>query len=387
MKRNFNIYYCILSALMIFGIASCKKNDQGGTGAPTVTRVRLLSKTDTIPNVVHRITLDSNSIYNDTRGVAFDSTVTSGRLGIQYGIIGTNLLTTSSVSFNGVSVYFNPTLLTDNSIIVTIPSSTSTATQVPFGPGQSNKLTIVTAHGTVDYTFPIQQPAPVITSFTPLSASAGDIVTITGSVFNSVSAVRFDTTPAVIVGTPTATSIQVRVPAGVASAYIYVTTPGGTTKSPASFGFKYTIYDDALATGWGGQGSGGYSGYGSTLNFASPTQPKRGTNAIGVAFNGSYDALQIGYGGATVLNVKTLGLTSIKFSVYAGAGIKTGDKLQVVINGAYGGYTVTLTAGAYTDFTVPLSALGNPTEIKEFVLQNQGSAAPSTIYVDDIGFI
>ncbi|RYE35924.1 MAG: hypothetical protein EOP42_05225, partial [Sphingobacteriaceae bacterium] len=116
MKRNLNIFYCILSVLMVFGIASCKKTEQGGTGAPTVTRVRLLSKTDTIKNVVHRITLDSSSIYNDTRTVAFDSTVASGRLGTQYGIIGTNLLTTTTVSFNGVSVYFNPALLTDNSI-------------------------------------------------------------------------------------------------------------------------------------------------------------------------------------------------------------------------------------------------------------------------------
>lgn len=385
MKKNLNIFYCILSVLMVFGIVSCKKTDQGGSGAPTITRVRLLSKTDTIKNVVHRITLDSNQVYNDTRAVAFDSTVTSGRLGIQYGIIGTNLLSTSSVSFNGVSVYFNPALLTDNSIIVSIPSSTSTAAQVPFGPGQSNKLTIVTAHGTVDYTFPIQQPAPVITSFTPISGGAGDIITITGAVFNSVSAVRFDTTPAVIVGTPTTTSIKVQVPAGVASSYIYVTTPGGTAKSPTSFGFKYTVYDDALATGWGGQGSGGYSGYNSTLNFASPAQPKRGTNAIAVAFASSYGALQIGYGGATAIDVAKLGLTNLKFSVYGGAGSTTGDKLQVVINGKYNGTTVTLTKGAYVDFTVPLSTLGSPTTITEIVLQSQG--ATSTVYVDDIGFI
>jgi hypothetical protein len=387
MKSNQKIFYWILSALMVFGLASCKKNDVGGTGAPTVTRVRILSKTDTIKNVVHRVTLDSNSVYNDTRVVGFDSTVTSGRLGTQYGIIGTNLLTTTSVKFNGVSVYFNPALLTDNSIIITIPASTSTAAQVPFGPGQTNKLTIVTTHGTVDYTFPIQQPPAVITSFTPLSAGAGDIVTITGSIFNSVSAVRFDTTPAVIVGTPTPTSIQVRVPAGIASAYIYVTTPGGTTKSPTSFGFKYTIYDDALAGGWGGQGSGGYAGYNSTRDYANTAQPKRGTNAIAVTFSDAYGALQLGYGGAAAINVKTLGLTSIKFSIYGGAGIKTGDKLQVVVNGKYGGYTVTLTAGAYVDFTIPLSALGNPDAITELVLQNQGSAAPSTIYVDDIGFI
>ncbi|RYY24531.1 MAG: hypothetical protein EOP41_05820, partial [Sphingobacteriaceae bacterium] len=311
-----------------------------------------------------------------------------GRLGTQYGIIGTNLLTTTTVSFNGVSVYFNPALLTDNSIIVTIPASTSTATQVPFGPGQSNKLVIVTAHGRVEYTFPIQQPAPSITSFTPLSGGTGDIVTITGLVFNSVSAVRFDTTPAVIVGTPTATSIQVRVPAGIASAYIYVTTPGGTAKSPSSFGFKYTIYDDALATGWGGKGSGGYDGYSSTRDYASTAHPKRGTNAIAVNYTDAYGALQIGYGGATTLNVKTLGLTNIKFSIYGGAGIPNGQKLQLVINGSYGSAVqFTITAGSYTDLTIPLSSVGNPTEIKEIVIQGVGVTPPCTIYVDDIGFI
>ncbi|RYE27321.1 MAG: hypothetical protein EOP45_01650 [Sphingobacteriaceae bacterium] len=390
MKKNYSLFYCILSVLMIFGIASCKKENQGGTGAPTVTRVRLLSKTDTIKSVVHRITLDSSSIYNDTRVVAFDSTVTAGRLGTQYGIIGTNLLTTTSVSINGVSIYFNPALLTDNSIIVTIPSSTSTATQVPFGPDQSKTLTIVTAHGTVNYTFPILQPAPVITSFTPVSANAGDIVTITGSIFNLVSAVRFDTTPAVIVGTPTATSIQVRVPAGVASSYIYVTTPGGTTKSPTSYGFKYTVYDDALATGWGGKGSGGYDGYNSTRDYANTAHPKRGNNATAVTFSNAYGALQIGYGGATVLDVKKLGLTSIKLSIYGGPGTVAGQRVQVIINNAsidaYK-FPITISAGGYTDYTIPLSSLGNPTTITEIVVQSLNGPVPSTIYVDDIGFI
>ncbi|RYE36805.1 MAG: hypothetical protein EOP42_02020 [Sphingobacteriaceae bacterium] len=389
MKKNYNLFYCILSVLMIFSIASCKKDNQGGTGAPTVTRVRILSKTDTLKSVVHRITLDSNSIYDETRTVALDSTVAAGRLGTQYAIIGTNLLTTTSVSFNGVSVYFNPALLTDNSIVVTIPASTSTATQVPFGPGQTDKLIVVTSHGTVSYTFPIQQPAATITSFSPLAAGAGDIVTITGAVFNSVSAVRFDTTPAVIVGTPTPTSIQVRVPAGIVSAFIYVTTPGGTTRSPASFGFKYVIYDDLLALGWGGfQGTGGYDGYNSTRDYANKARPKRGNNAIAVIYTNTYGALQVGYGGAAVLNVRSLGLNSIKLSIYGGAGIATDSKVQVVINGSYGSaFAITLTPGAYTDYTIPLSSLGNPTEIKEIVIQGLGVAVPSTIYVDDIGFI
>jgi len=380
MKITSKIYCLVLSVLIIGGMASCKKSSIGGTGAPTVTRVRLLSKTDTIKNVAHRINLDSSSIYNDTRVVPFDSTVTSGRLNTQYGIVGTNLLTTKSVSFNGISVYFNPALVTDNMIIVTIPTGT------PFGPSQINKLTIVTAYGSVDYTFGIQQPPATITGFTPLAGSAGDVVTITGTVFDGVTGVKFDNVAATIVGTPTTTQIQVKVPAGVVQAYIYVTTPGGTAKSPASFGFKAVVYDDALASGWGT--NGGYDGYNSTRNYASTLHPKRGTNAIQVVFSNSYGALQIGYGGATI-NVAQRGLTALKFSIYGDpATIAAGNKIQMVINGNYGAASlVTLTPGAYTDYTVLLSALGNPTTITEIVFQAYGLAVPSTIYVDDIGFI
>ncbi len=325
--------------------------------------------------MVHRITLDSNNIYNETRIDPFDSTVTSGKLNTQYAILGTNLLTTSSVSFNGVSSYFNPGLLTDNSIIVTIPAN------IPFGPSRSNKVTIVTKYGVVDYTFGIQQPPPIITGFNPAAAGAGTVVTITGSVFDAVSAVRFDSMPAKIVGTPTTTQIQVEVPAGVVQAYIYITTPGGTTKSSSAFGFKSLIYDDVFASGWGS-----YFGYNSTRDYASTAHPKRGTYAIATTFTDAYGALQIGYNGAT-LDVKKLGLTSLKLSIYGGTGTD-GKSVQIVINGVYGSaYKITLSTGSYTDYTIPLSSLGNPATITEFVIQSAGGNVPSTIYVDDIGFI
>ena len=226
MKKTYKLFYGLLSVLMVLAF-SCKKNDLGGTGAPTISRVRTVTKNDTTDNVVKRITLDSRITQNTTTLVGFDSTVVSGGLGNQYAIIGTNLLTTKSLTINGVSVYFNPALLTDHSIIFTIPSLTSTATQVPFGPDQTNKIVVVTKYGPVSFNFPITQPPPVITSFAPQVANPGDIVTITGQVFNGVTSVRFDKIPATIVGTPTATQIQVQVPQGVSSNLIYVTTPVG----------------------------------------------------------------------------------------------------------------------------------------------------------------
>jgi len=385
MKKTYKIFCGILSLLLLIAF-SCKKNDTG-VGAPTITRVRTLTKNDTL-TVTNRITLDSSVTQSTSRLVGFDSTVTSGGLGNQYAIIGTNFLTTKTVSINGVNVYFNPALLTNNSIIITIPSLTSAATQVPFGPNQTNKLIVVTKYGTATFNFPITQPPPVITSFAPQVANPGDVVTITGQVFNGVTAVHFDKIPATIVGTPTDTQIQVQVPQGVSSNLIYVTTPGGTAVSTTTFGFKYVIYTESLTTGWGGQGSGGYDGYNSTRVYNDQTHPEAGSYDIKTTFTDPYGALQLGYGGATTLNVSMLGLTSIKFSVYAGAGFSAGQKVQVVINGAYSNAVqVTLTPGAYSDYIIPLSQLGNPSTINEIVIQNYGVSPPCTIYVDNIGFI
>ncbi len=370
----------MLSVLMAFSFASCKKdaNEKGGKGAPKIERVRYLSRTDTIPGVSHPVTLDSANVYDDIKLVGFDSTVVNGRLNTQYGIVGENLLNTTQVLVNGKKVYFNPALVTDKLIIFTVSAD------VPFGPGQSNKLTVVTTQGRVEFDFGILQPPPVITSFNPLAAGTGDIITITGKVLGGASSVKFDDVEATIIGTPTDTEIKVAVPPGVVQAYIFVTTAGGTTKSAAAFGFKSLIYDEALQNGWGN-----YDGYGSTRNFKSTDHPKRGTYAIATTVDNGYGALQIGYGGAT-LNAKTAGFTALKFSIYGGAGIKDGDRVRVVINGGYGdgvSVVVTMKAGVYTDYTIPLSQLGDPSTINEFVLQTQGTAAPATFYVDDLGFI
>lgn len=385
MKLNIKFIHLVLSLLLIWGVSACKKNEDGGEGAPTVTRVRVLSKTDTVRDVIHPITLDSNSIYDQTRLNSFDSTVTAGRLGVQYAVLGTNLLTTKTISFNGVSVYFNPGLLTDNSIIVTLPVN------IPYGPAQTNKLVIVTQHGSVEFPFGIQQPAPAITSFTPTSGSAGDIVTITGTMLDNTSAVRFDDIPAQIVGTPTKTQVQVRVPAGVIKANLYVTTPGGTVRSIDSFGipapvFKALVYDDAFAANWT------FGGYSTTRDAANKEHPNRGTSAVKTTAD---DAANI-YGGFTVgykdangdgLNVTALGITSIKFFLY-GDVASDGKPVQLYVNGAYAvAVQATIKGGVYTEVTIPLSALGNPKVITEIAIQNVSGAVPLTYYVDDIGFL
>ncbi|WP_345954900.1 IPT/TIG domain-containing protein [Mucilaginibacter sp. PAMB04168] len=385
MRTKLKIYFCLLSVLVVFGLAACKKSDEGGKGAPTIERVRLISKLDTIQNVIHRITLDSNNIYNETRAVAFDSTIKAGRLGTQYAILGTNLKSTKSVSFNGTSVYFNPGLLTDQSIIVTIPQN------VPYGAAQINKLKVVTQYGEVEFPFSINQPPPVITSFTPTAGKEGDIVTITGSSLDNATVVRFDDRPGQIQGTPTKTSIQVKVPAGVVKANLYVTTPGGTAKSTDSFGipapvYKALIYDDAFAPNWT------FGGYSTTRDPANKEQVYRGTAAIKATADDAaniYGGFVVGYKDANGngLNVNALGITSIKYFLY-GASADNGKTVQLYINQNYNtAVQAKIVGGTYVEVTVPLSAFNNPTVITEIAIQNVSGSVPLTYYVDDFGLL
>jgi hypothetical protein len=75
---------------------------------------------------------------------------------------------------------------------------------------------------------------PSITSFTPLTAKAGVMVTITGKNLTGASAVDFDGLKAVTFKVASATKITAKVPTKAKSGKISVTTKGGTAKSSSS---------------------------------------------------------------------------------------------------------------------------------------------------------
>ena len=379
----------VLSALIVLGLASCKKTESnviGTNGIPTITSVHTVSKTDTAKTQRTITTVDSSGVVTTTNlgypinPAAFDSVTTSGKGGNLYQIVGTNLGSVTQITFNGVVAYFNPAYITNNSVIVTLP------TTAPFGSSQAGELVLTTLHGAAKYKFTVVQPPPTILSFNPVAAAVGDTVTINGLVLDNATSVKFGTVAAKIVGN-TSTQLKVLVPAGVVSAQITVTTAGGATVSTATFGFKYLIYLNGLTTGWGGNG-GGYTGYsGTTFNFANTLNPGVGTTSIAATYGGQYSAIQIGYGGSSAVSVSTLGLTALKFSIYGGANSKTGDQLQIVLDGNYNNAVIiTITAGAYTDVTIPLSKFGNPATITEFVAQTF-QTSNEVVYIDYLGFI
>jgi hypothetical protein len=361
-----------LSFAALLCLSACKKDDtnEGGGGAPVISRIRTVSKTST-DTVDRPFNLDSTVSVTQVNVTAFDSTTTVGKLNTQYAIIGENLLKTTQVLVNGTSVYFNPALLTDRSIIFTVPAA------APWGADKENKIRVVTSAGSTESDFVIQQPPAIVTSLNPVAAGAGEIITINGSVFEGVTSVRFDDKEAEIVSS-TPTQIRVKVPVGVVQAYIFVTTPGGTSRSVGSFGFKRLIFDDVLSPGfdiWGG--------WGGTLNVANPTTVKRGSRSMRIDYVGGYGSpLQFGYSGAA-LNFSEY--TAVKISLYGGAGTE-GKLVKLVFNGADGKELV-LHEGVWTDYTIPLSEITKAANLTEIWLQEFSGNTPSIVYIDDFGLI
>lgn len=298
-----------------------------------------------------------------------DSLVSTGFVENMYIIRGSGFKNTQKIFFNDVQADFNPTLVTNNVIFVTIPL------EVPFqNVGTSDKIRIETMEGIVEYDFIIGQPNPTITSFNPVAGGTGEIVTITGTVFDNLISVKFDEIEAVIVSS-TSTQIQVQIPDGVVQARIYVETAGGIATSTGSFGFKNIIFDEALGAGfqlWGG--------WGGTQDLLNTTIVKRGTYSIKRTTE-AWSALQIGYAGAT-LNLGTE-VTSVKISIY---GESTGN-VKIVFNGDDShGKVVQVTAGQWTDFTIPVSEITSQTTLSQIWVQ-EFSGAGNVLYIDDFGFI
>ena len=127
----------------------------------------------------------------------------------------------TSVLFNGVGAL--PATVLASKITVPVPADASTG-----------KLTVVTGAGSGQSaaTFKV---LPKLTSFSPGSGIVGTSVTITGSGFTDVTAVKFNGHAASTWTRDSSTQVTAMVPLGATTGKISVTTAGGTTTSATSF--------------------------------------------------------------------------------------------------------------------------------------------------------
>lgn len=323
-------------------------------------------------------------IIDYVRIVPKDSMTLSGDRYEYYAIIGQNLATTTEVYFSGVKAALNVTMVRDDNIIIRIPGD------APFpGPNILSTVKVITLYGEAQLEFEIEQPVADIQNFLPAVAVAGEKVVITGAYFRGLQKVGFvdavsnveteaEIVSYVVDEVSGAEVITVLVPEGIGVSYIAVTTASGTGYSASTFGFNYSVFTDGVPEGWN---QAGWSG---TTVWDNEDPVKSGLYSAKHSYTGGWGGFQITHEGFSLAPYTTL-----KVSIYGGPNTE-GKLTQIYITEAPGGsstpYELVLHEGIWTDYEIPLSAIGNPTQVSELVIQDKGQA-PYIMYVDDLGFI
>lgn len=193
-KKMHILYACMILTFASI-VVSCKKYDSlgftPGTGKPTISSVHTWSKTDTTVYYDTVTSIDASGNITKTpvartnKIVPFDSATTAGALGNYYIIYGSNLGSTTSITFNGYNAYFNRALLTDNSIVVQVPSKT------PYLPPLANdSLVVITLYGKATYKFSILAPPPTPSAYSNYDFYSGSQITLNGVGFATISSVN-----------------------------------------------------------------------------------------------------------------------------------------------------------------------------------------------------
>ena len=147
----------------------------------------------------------------------------NGRVGTSVSIFGSGFFGTTAVRFNGTAVG-SFVVVTNSKITTTVPSGATT------GP-----ITVTNPMGTATTAASFFVAGPQITGFSPASGGAGTTVTIRGSGFTGVTAVRFNGRAAASFARVSDGQVTAVVPKGATTGRISVVTASGTGLSGASF--------------------------------------------------------------------------------------------------------------------------------------------------------
>ncbi|UOQ98714.1 FG-GAP-like repeat-containing protein [Hymenobacter sp. 5317J-9] len=161
-------------------------------------------------------------------------TPTSGAGGTAVSITGTNFTGATAVRFAGVAAAgFSVTNAT--TISATAPAGVVT------GP-----ISVVTPGGTATSATDFVGP-PTVSSFTPVVGLAGTSVTVSGTGFVGVTAVRFNGTAATTFAVTNSTTLTATVPAGATTGPISVVNAAGTGTSAAPYTVALPLLVSALS--------------------------------------------------------------------------------------------------------------------------------------------
>lgn len=228
MKRY--IYYILTAVLTLSSLASCSEDDDNDGKTPVVRYVRPCD-------------IDKS-----------DSLLLGGYLGDRIAIIGENLSKVRSIYFNDQKAKLNPNFVTENSIIVNIPTGI---------PGvKQDLIKLYTLRDSCYHSFETVVPAPNVSSMTCEYVEDGGIAYLQGLYF-----IDEPTTPLEVtfsgnlkgeIVSQNINEIAVKVPAGAQEGPIKVTSVYGTGESSFHFrdnrniilDFDTTFPDGGYHHGW-----------------------------------------------------------------------------------------------------------------------------------------
>ncbi|WP_247538647.1 IPT/TIG domain-containing protein [Ralstonia pseudosolanacearum] len=192
---------------------------------------------------------------------------------------------------------------TDTQITATSPASGAGTVDITVSTGAGTSA----ASAADRFTFAV--PAPAVTAVAPASgvAAGGTSVIITGTAFNSASAVTFGTTPATGYSVDSDTQITATSPAGTGTVDVRVTTPSGTSAVVAGDQFGYQVPGAPAVTGInpsGGSAAGGDAVTITGTGFTGATGVQFGTAAAtGVAVNSDTQVTAVSPAGSGTVDV------------------------------------------------------------------------------------
>jgi hypothetical protein len=163
-------------------------------------------------------------VINNVRPTSEDISINTGNFGDVIAIQGSGLSTTIEVWFNSVQAQFNPTFVTDNNIVISIPGD--------FPQEITNQITVVTKGGTATFNFEVIVPPPVISSISNEFPADGETLEIYGDVFYNIQSVAFPGGGEGEIITYDTKTIQVIVPDGTTEGKITVNATAGTSETP-----------------------------------------------------------------------------------------------------------------------------------------------------------
>nr|WP_314495932.1 IPT/TIG domain-containing protein [uncultured Chryseobacterium sp.] len=348
--KNFIKVFLLFLTATLWSACSNDDNEENGTSNPSIEFVAASVNTDGSPS---NLTPTTVGFANNT-----------------YIIRGKGFSNLKNIYFNNYESYFNPTLVTDNNIIVSINEKT------PYS-NVNNKLKLVTASGTVEYDFVIAPPAPLFNGFQSINAADGSSIIIKGNYFVNPM-VKVGDTQATIVSS-TLTQITATLPAGSQGKKVSVTTLSGTVTYSSQVGTS--IYDDIF---YGGVTNSTWAG--DTYNIAYSTDAAnimQGDKAI--KWNAkAFSAFQIDNSPSIPANAK-----GIRFYAKAKtAGATNGVRL--ILNYSWT-TTPSITIGeVYKYYEIPFTGANgfglSATPSTMNLTLNHNTGVENEIYLDDIGY-